>query len=188
MLSMNDIMPHDGAPRDSVRVNFAPEASALAVAAVSYYVSSSTRTLEANWDTEGFHGLSANMDSALKNLDQLSVFVEYGKDLATKLADHHKNPAHAMELTDQDIEMLGFSLFRFGNDGYVHAHQALDTGWVKPVGGEQAKQDTHEELAHRQQEAKKIFDELEPLATEKKVMWMDWSSGSAARLGKVALA
>jgi hypothetical protein len=171
---MKEIMPGDGAPRPPEVISLAPEDSAIAVAAVSYYVISSTRTLEANWDAEGFHRLYANVDSALGNLDTLSAFVGQGKDLATKLADHNNNPDKAVELTDQEIEMLGFSLFRFSNEGYVHATKALDTGEVVPV-GEHTERNAREELDRRQMQSKKIFDQLAPLAMESQVRWVDWS-------------
>ena len=168
--SMEDRLPHESAPGQPEIISFLPDDSALAVAAVSHYVSSSLKTLEANWVMEGYRGLSASVESALEELDTLSAFVEGGRGLAKKLAQHNKNPQQPVTLSDPDIEMLGFSLFRFGNQGYTHALQAVVERWVRP------DQNTYRELDDKRARSKRIFDQLTPLAIERGLMWMDWQS------------
>ena len=176
---MKDIYPHEGEPINVERLSFAPEDAALAVGAVSYYVSSSTRTLEANWDSEGYHGMVAGVDSALEDLGGLAAFVVHGNDLATKLAAHHADPSQPVELTDSDIEMMGYSLFRFGNDGCRYAYRALqhEAVWT---GSTESQEKEFDVIELRQRQSKKIFMSLEPLAQAKGLSWMEWSSGSAS--------
>ena len=176
---MKDIYPHEGEPINVERLSFAPEDAALAVGAVSYYVSSSTRTHETNWDSEGYFGMVAGVDSALDSLGGLAAFVVHGNDLATKLAAHHEDPSQPVELTNDDIEMLGSALFRFGNDGSRHAYSALQHKVVW-TGSTESQEKEFDGIELRQRQSKKIFRSIEPLAQAKGLSWMEWSSGSAS--------
>ena len=178
---MSDILPRDGAPQEPELVSLLPDDARLSVAAVSYYVSSELRTLEANWDVEGWNALIANPESANEEIDRISKFVEHGKGLATKLTDHSERPDEPMSLTDDDLVLFGFALFRFGNAGYAHAVNALDKITVADPGHARALLD-----ARRQQTAR-IFSGLQPTAENRGIEWMVWSSDIATRLGHIAV-
>jgi len=167
---MKEIIPNDGAPTYGESLNFMPEDAALAVGAVSYYVSSDLRTLEANWDSEGYNGMTADVDTALENLDQIVTFVEHGKELASKLAAHHEDPSQPAVLTDEDIEMLGAALFRFGNSGILYADRAVKREAVT----EESRDRQLDELGLRAIRSQAIFKWLEPIAQSKGIPWMRW--------------
>lgn len=170
---MKEIIPGDGAPNLIEPLSFSEQDSAIAVGAVSYYLSSSLRTLEANWDGEGFDGVLSDVASANDNIDDKLGFAQLCKTLANKFTEHHENPTVPVDLTKDELRMLGRSLFRYGNAGYMHANKAIETGSVgfSHGGGEGQRERTIEALAERRERSFTIFKQLEPIANNAGMGW-----------------
>lgn len=156
---------------------FSTDEAELSVRAISYYVTSSLRTLEANWDAEGWHGIANSPEQAVEEIGRVSGFVNFHQRLAEKFSGVVDKPEQATELSPQEIETLGFSLFRLGNSGLTHARRAINSGWVGPR-DTASRARTETAIQQTADSAYGLFKELEPIGKSKAdiIGWMIWKN------------
>lgn len=146
----------------------------LCVKAVSYYVTSSLQTLEANWNNEALFAIGRSAETATEEIDRVATFVGFHQNLAKKFHEVVDTPEETVELSSEEIMALGDALFRIGNSGLIHATKAIHNGTVGFQSG--AARESVERNAHQTaDEAYELFKKLEPIAKSKEYsMWMVW--------------
>lgn len=147
----------------------------ISVTALAYYVTSDLKTREDNWDVEGLNAMTNPRQSVMEGINRVSRFVNFYQDLAEKFSGVVDNPEQATELSPQEIEALGFSLFRLGNSGLAHARNAIKGGRVgfKDTAAQEEIETTVQQTAD---DAYELFKKLEPISTLKSgISWMIWN-------------
>jgi hypothetical protein len=175
-------------PESAELLQFTTPEAALGIKAVSYYVTSSLDTLDANEDVDGFHGIECTPEDATERLNNVARFVNSMRMLEEKLRNSYKVPTTAIELITLEVMSLGDSLFRLGNAALVHGLSALKTGsasFYAPDGKYRAQ----ERIITTADSAYELFKALEPIAKSKaNSSWMRWEeppSMSVARKGNL---
>ena len=157
-------------------LTFTVDEATLGVRAVAYYVESSLQDLEANLNGRGFRAVQASAGQAMENINRTAEFVGFYQGLATKLNNAVEQPDTPVELSPNELSMLGDALFRLGNTGVKHARRALSTGEVH------SDDSTFQALLAGRVEqtttdAFDLFKKLEPIALSKSGQgWMMWDS------------
>lgn len=159
------------------QLGFTADEAELGIRALSYYATSELRTLEDNWDLEGLRAMTRPSEKSVEELDQVFDFVDFYRGIVKKLSETTGGPRQAIELLPQEIEALGFSLFRLGNSAPTHARSALTKNRVTYQSAEdRASVDTR--IARTAGAAYQLFKQLEPIGMSKGIGWMIWNKNS----------
>ena len=159
-------------------LDFSTGEAELCVRAIAYYAQSSVQSLEFNWPFEARRALGYTVAEALSGTRRIAEFAAAQQALAMKFARNFADKTidtdpHPVELTPQEIENLGYALFRLGNSGISNAHKALDSGALG-----HSEEGRLREVAGVQEIAGQtfaLFKALEPIAkTKTGVGWMVW--------------
>lgn len=110
------------------------------------------------------------MEKAIDDIDRIASRIEEGRAFLARLSTHLDDPARDLELSDAELERLGYALYTYGVMGF---HRALCAAHTKlGFANDEAKSRAIAKLNQQNERAFTLFKRLEPYKRD--VSWMVW--------------
>lgn len=155
------------------KFKFTPEERSLSVRAVGNYLLSQLTTPEPYLPVQAYNSItSIREDYNLVRIDHTIGFLNFGRNLITKLANVKNAEEVGCEFTEGELELLSDSLFGLGTGTVKLANKAIENDKIRLT--EEDKTIRLEEIEKTENNARTLYNKLVPTLIKYKLSYFTW--------------